>query len=307
MTAYCASKGIQQRHSAPYSQWMDHTAERTMRTLGEMAVTTMIHANMPKRAWGWAMLLACDVLNRTTESVASNKKAGRELNATRLERWDGIRLPGQTKALYPFGCLCFKHIPPALRTKLEAHATPCVYLGIDPASRSYLLGSLYDLNTSVAVEVTFLENTFPFRKFKASDSPASLLWGTDATLTRGDPRLGMFDTSSDETIKLLDRPTLKSIGALPGPEPTESVTTTPSMETPVAAAVADVPEPEATDPPLRRSTRVIVPPIRTNQRDRGRDPTVMTTTSHDSAGPCSSLFSPRLLYKLLHHATPTKP
>ena len=137
MTAYCASKGIQQRHSAPYSQWMDHTAERTMRTLGEMAVTTMIHANMPKRAWGWAMLLACDVLNRTTESVASNKKAGTELNATRLERWDGIRLPGQTKALYPFGCLCFKHIPPALRTKLEAHATPCVYLGIDPASRSY--------------------------------------------------------------------------------------------------------------------------------------------------------------------------
>src|SRR5689334_6749851 len=47
-------------------------------------------------------------------------------------------------------CLAFKHIPLAIRTKLDAHASPVVYLGIDPKSRSYLLGSLYDLNLSVS-------------------------------------------------------------------------------------------------------------------------------------------------------------
>ena len=49
MAAFCASKGIQQRFSAPYAQWMDHTAERNMRTIGEMAVTTMVHANLPSK------------------------------------------------------------------------------------------------------------------------------------------------------------------------------------------------------------------------------------------------------------------
>ena len=35
MTAFCASKGIQQRYSAAYGQWLNHTAERNMRTIGE--------------------------------------------------------------------------------------------------------------------------------------------------------------------------------------------------------------------------------------------------------------------------------
>ena len=182
MIAFCAAKGIQQRHSAPYAQWMDHTSERNMRTIGEMSLTTMIHGNLPKRTWGWAVLLAIEVINRSTESALSNSNSASPPTSSRLERWYGIPMPGQTKALYPFGCLAFKHVPSTLRSKLDAHATPTVYLGIDAASRSYILGSLYDLHTSVAVEVTFLENVFPFRKFKASDSPASLLWGTDSTL-----------------------------------------------------------------------------------------------------------------------------
>jgi len=201
MTEFCTQKGIQQRFSAPYAQWLNHTAERNMRTLGEMALTTMIHANMPKRVWGWAMILACEVLNRTSESTNANTKAGAGANASRLERWHGKVLPHQTKNLYPFGCLCFKQIPPALRGKLDAHAIPMAYLGVDPASRTYLLGTLYELHTSVGVEVTFFEDVFPFRKFKAADSPASLLWGSEAQLLPGDPRLGMFETNLDETGK----------------------------------------------------------------------------------------------------------
>jgi Integrase core domain/Zinc finger C-x8-C-x5-C-x3-H type (and similar) len=178
MAAFCAEKGIQQRFSAPYSQWMNGTAERNMRTVGEMAVTTLIHANMPKRAWGWATLHACDVLNRTIEHAAGSPGA-LTTPATRLERWKGASLPGQTKGLYPFGCLAFKHVPAALRTKLDMHAVPMVYLGIDPQSRAYLLGTLYELSTSVGVEVTFFEDVFPFRKHRGEESPASLLWGAD--------------------------------------------------------------------------------------------------------------------------------
>ena len=122
MATFCAQRGIQQRHSAPYSQFMDHTSERNMRTIGEMLTTTLLHSNLPKKAWGLAAL------------PISNKAAGTKSNFSRLERWKGHSLPDQTKGLFPFGCLAFKHIPGSLRTKLDAHAVPSVYLGIDAQS-----------------------------------------------------------------------------------------------------------------------------------------------------------------------------
>ena len=124
MQTFCASKGIQQRYSAPYAQWMDHTAERNMRTIGEMGLTTLIHANLPKSAWGYAMLHAVEVLNRSADSTEINKQSKFPSNFSRLEKWKNKELATQTKGLYPFGCLAFKHIPAAVRKKLDEHATP---------------------------------------------------------------------------------------------------------------------------------------------------------------------------------------
>ena len=210
MNQFCSTRGIQQRYSGPYSQWMNHTAERNMRTIGEMATTTMIHANLPKRTWGYATMLAIDVINRTADCVQPNFKN----TLTRLERWKGKDLPGQTKGLYPFGCLVFKHVPPPLRTKLDAHASPHVYLGIDPKSHAYLLGSLYDLKLSVTVEATFLEHVFPFRRVQSEDSPSTLLWGTESTQPEGDLRRGMFenqDAPNQADMKPVDLRTLKNL------------------------------------------------------------------------------------------------
>ena len=212
MTQFCSARGIQQRFSGPYSQWMNHTAERNMRTIGEMTTTTLIHANLPKRAWGYATMLAIDVINRTADSVQPNFKN----TLSRLERWKGKELPGQTKGLYPLGCLAFKLVPPQLRTKLDAHASPHVYLGIDQKSRAFLLGSLFDLKLSVTVEATFMEHKFPFRQIQTEESPASLLWGTQAAKLEGDPRHGMFDMSGPGTVEPLrpvDLKTLKTIYA----------------------------------------------------------------------------------------------
>ena len=64
-----------------------------------MTITTMIHANLPKNTWGYAILHAVDVLNRTADSVSDKN------NWSGLERWKGHALPNQTKGLYPFGCL----------------------------------------------------------------------------------------------------------------------------------------------------------------------------------------------------------
>jgi len=97
MSSYCLRKGIQQKFSAAYSQWMNGIAERNMRTLGEMTTTTMLHANMPPRSWGWAMLLSCEVVNRTVDHVTVNPKP----NMSRLERWHGKKTPKPSAQFVP--------------------------------------------------------------------------------------------------------------------------------------------------------------------------------------------------------------
>ena len=59
------------------------------------------------------------------------------------------------------------------------------------------MGSLYDLLTSVSVEVTFFENVFSFRKLR-QESFSALLWDPSPALTAGDPRLGLFDAKLDD-------------------------------------------------------------------------------------------------------------
>ena len=151
-----------------------------MRTVGEMLLTTLIHSNLPRRAWGWAALQAAEVLNRTSDSRVINQQANARANFSRLEKWKGRELPTQTRGLFPFGCLALKHVPHKLRDKLDAHATPMVFLGIDSPSRAFLLGSLYELATSVSVEVTFVEQKFPFREHLKREQYAPLEFASAA-------------------------------------------------------------------------------------------------------------------------------
>jgi len=160
-----------------------------------MTLTTLIHSNLPRKCWGWASLLSCEVLNRTIS---------RQRTKTRLEMWYGKELPHQANSLHPFGCLAFKHIPGELRSKLQEKAIPYVYLGVDPNSRTYLLGSLYDLVTTTAVDVTFVEGEFPFRNATPT-SAASLLWGSNPPIQQGDLRSGQFD------IPIADKGLYKSL------------------------------------------------------------------------------------------------
>jgi hypothetical protein len=271
MAEFCRQKGIQQVFSTPYAQWQNGVAERNMRTIHEMVLTTLIHANMPRRAWGWAALLACEVINRNAESVVSNRRVGSPDAWTRLERWYGRPLPNQVAALYPFGCLCFKHVPAELRNKMQMHASPMVYLGVDSDTRSYLLGSLYELHTTTAVEVTFLEDVFPFRKLQSQESPVSLLWGSDPQV--GDVRVGMFPSGlldgqlRDDFATLAELPRLSPAA----PPDSEQVPLSRSMQSSEPPAEAKGPvvatqEPSrleaapaaATEAPtLRRSARAV--------------------------------------------------
>ena len=59
-----------------------------------------------------------------------------------------------------------------------------------------------------------MEHVFPFRRVHTEESPASLLWGTEAVRLEGDPREGMFDKQAPmPSLKPMDLKTLKAIYA----------------------------------------------------------------------------------------------
>jgi len=105
-----------------------------------------------------------------------------------------------------------------------------VYLGIDGPSRAYLLGSLYDLVTSVSVEVTFVEDSFPFHKFDNKEKYAPLQSSLPAVF---EPNVSV---SVRPVLPTAARPVLPA----PAPQPSDK----PS--TPSLASSSSVKSPEIT-------------------------------------------------------------
>ena len=61
---FCRQKGILQLFSPPYTQSLNGVAERTIRTLIDMARTMLVHAGAPRFLYGEALHYAAYVLNR---------------------------------------------------------------------------------------------------------------------------------------------------------------------------------------------------------------------------------------------------
>ncbi len=60
-------RGIQTITCSPHSQWQD-PAERGIQTISAGARSSMIHAGAKPWMWGWAILHACDSINRLEPS-----------------------------------------------------------------------------------------------------------------------------------------------------------------------------------------------------------------------------------------------
>ena len=116
---FLKAKGIEKQFSVAYTPQQNGVAERMNRTLVECARTMMIHANLPKKYWGYAVMSAAYIRNRCQSRVLDGKSA--------FELADG-RKP-DLENMKVFGCVCYAHVPDEKRKKLDVKAMKCIFLG----------------------------------------------------------------------------------------------------------------------------------------------------------------------------------
>ena len=182
MKAYLLQKGIAALYSPPDTQELNGVAERTIRTLMEMALCMLRHAGAPSFLWGEAVLYAAFILNRLPFRNGET--------ATRLDRWLQSAAPPALRlasAIHTWGCAAWVHVHSKFRGKLEPKADKFILLGWDERRCAYRLGALQTYRIKFSAHVTFHEDDLPCRSTLAR--PPAVATSPFETLTFPEQRL----------------------------------------------------------------------------------------------------------------------
>ncbi|KAK3880550.1 hypothetical protein Pcinc_014947 [Petrolisthes cinctipes] len=117
---------IKQEYSAPHSPHQNGTAERSWRTMCEMARCLLLEADLPKMMWPYAMKASAYIRNR-----CFNPRTGK----TPVEVLTGSK-PNLSN-MHIFGTVCYSYIQNC--KKLDARCERGVFVGYDGQSPAYLV------------------------------------------------------------------------------------------------------------------------------------------------------------------------
>ena len=129
---FLIEKGIQHQSTCPYTPQQNSVSERKNRHLLEVSRALMLSMNVPKYLWGEAVLTAAYLINRVPSRVLNHQTLLNFFKNWFPENWLTTNLP-----LKVFGCTMFVHVPNISRSKLDARAEKCVFIGYAPNTRGY--------------------------------------------------------------------------------------------------------------------------------------------------------------------------
>ncbi|GMF42808.1 unnamed protein product [Phytophthora fragariaefolia] len=140
------------RFTQAYTPQQNGITERRIRMVMEIALCLLLDGHLSGALWGEAVMTLTYLIN-ITPSAAIDMRSPYLL-------WHN-RLPRITK-LRTFGCAAYAWIPKDKRTKAEAHAVNCIFVGYDKEDRSgYRLLRLLDCEVIHSRDVRFNEAEFP--------------------------------------------------------------------------------------------------------------------------------------------------
>ncbi|CAJ2646763.1 unnamed protein product [Trifolium pratense] len=146
------SLGIQHRLTCPHTSHQNGTVERKHRQIVEMGLTMLSQSSIPLKFWDHSFTQAVYLINKLPSSALPSFKSP-HLALFKSQ-------PDYT-LLKVFGCLCFPHLRPYNKNKLQFRSSPCVYLGVSPQHKGHKCldehGRIY-----VSKDVIFHESQFPY-------------------------------------------------------------------------------------------------------------------------------------------------
>ena len=134
--------------STPHTPQQNGVAERANRTIVEMARSMIYGQKLGLEFWAEAVSNAVYICNRCPTSAVNGK--------TPHEAWSGRR--PSVAHIRVFGCVAYAKIPDASRTKLDAKAVKCLFLGYCEGSKAYRLICLESKKIIRCCDVTFCEH-----------------------------------------------------------------------------------------------------------------------------------------------------
>lgn len=152
------SEGIIHQTSCTHSPQQNGIAERKNKQLLEVVRALLVEGNVPCKFWGEALNSAVYLVNRTPSSVLNFKRP--------LDVFSDHHTLPPTVKLAPkvFGCIAYVHLHSHQRTKLEARALKCVFVGYGLTQKGYKCYDPLSKRFFVSMDVTFHELEFFYKK-----------------------------------------------------------------------------------------------------------------------------------------------
>ncbi|GJU34419.1 putative RNA-directed DNA polymerase [Tanacetum coccineum] len=151
------------RRSCPHTSEQNGFVERRNRHVVETGLTLLAQACVPQRFWHYAFDTAVYLINRMPSRTSTNKSPFEHI-FKRSPDYSFLRV---------FGCLCFPHLRPYNRHKMDFRSTPCVFLGYSPSHHGYRCLDISTERLYIARHVRFNEAQFPFDIPKTTSPPPS--------------------------------------------------------------------------------------------------------------------------------------
>jgi len=151
---YLEEKGVKLLITSKHTPQHNGKAERSNRTIFEMARALLFHAHLDSVFWGYAIQCAVHILNRRI--VYSN-----HTTKTPLELWSGIK--PDVSHLRVFGCDAYVHLSQGdpKPSKLESRTIPCIFVGYSEHTiNSYIFFDPTCMRTLVRRDADFFEERF---------------------------------------------------------------------------------------------------------------------------------------------------
>nr|GEV12781.1 retrovirus-related Pol polyprotein from transposon TNT 1-94 [Tanacetum cinerariifolium] len=163
LASFFSSLGIIHRRSCPHTSEQNGFVERRNRHVVETDLTLFAQACVPQRFWHYAFDTAVYLINRMPSRTSKSKSPFEHIFK---------RSPGYS-FLRVFGCLCFPHLRPYNRHKMDFCSTLCVFLGYSPSHHGYRCLDISIERLYIARHVRFNEAQFPFDIPETTSPPPS--------------------------------------------------------------------------------------------------------------------------------------